>query len=292
MSLPKANENYSIRLSTSTPPHPQGRRLTHRPGAELLDDRTNGDECPAILYRYVGLGVQPDSTDLTERALQMIRDGAFWFSPPASLNDPCEMAFVESASDLPSAGNSGMIPLSREVANNRDKCRVCCFTSEWNNGPMWANYANGQSGICIGFDTLELRTCFFKVNYSPRDLSGFSGQSGLLLAMTTKTQDWEFEKEWRLVYPWSLFVQPANGESVEGLPTDGFALNLFAPIGNDEVITGCHQHLNCRVREIIFGTDVATEDIERIKNIVAAYTGVTLYRARVGGSIEREPLGL
>ena len=256
---------FAAALITANPPHPNGVRL-HNRAAELLSDRNVSPVCPEVLYRYLPFGVQPDGGDITDRTLQMIRDGAFWFSPPKQLNDPCEMAFVESNRELEAAGPSALIPLSREVAENREKCRVCCFSGDWNQGPMWAHYAGGQSGICIGFRTEHLKDSFFKINYEVRDLSEFQGRRGLLLAMTTKTKDWEYENEWRLIYPWSIFDQPAN----------------------DGEIGGCHQHLDCRVHELIFGQEVPDSEIAKISEIASAFDDVTIYRLAVGSSIERK----
>ena len=251
--MKKDNSRFGTMLMNAEPPHPSGKRL-HNRSAELLHDDLISPVCPNILYRYLPFGISQDGKDFTKRTLQMIRDGAFWFSPPKHLNDPCEMAFVKPNSSLKSAPKS-WLPLSREVAESREKCRVCCFAGEWNQGPMWAHYATGQTGICIGFSTEELKTAFFKVNYEERDLSEFSGPEGLLLAMTTKSRDWAYEAEWRLIYPWSMWVQPAN----------------------DGEIGGCHQYLNCPVREVIFGRDVADDEIEQIAEIVAAYNNCLLY---------------
>ena len=99
---------------------------------------------------------------------------------------------------------------------------ISCFSnSGWNNKLMWAHYANSFAELCIGYDfsTVPPNVLFKKVDYvnKRRILSledfGFRIKEGkievfkesvdfktFLPLFYTKSSDWEYEKEWRLIY--------------------------------------------------------------------------------------------
>ena len=96
----------------------------------------------------------------------------------------------------------------------RNSVRICCFTTRYDNMPMWYHYANKHSGICIEFDIEESNSLFkrllFPVIYNNERFNATEyikhiddPSMGLerfdLYASLFKSKDWENEDEWRLV---------------------------------------------------------------------------------------------
>jgi hypothetical protein len=99
---------------------------------------------------------------------------------------------------------------------------ISCFSnSGWNNKLMWAHYADSFAGLCIGYDFRKVSSnvLFKKVDYviKRRVLTledfGYRINQGKLESFKepidfktflplfyTKSSDWEYEKEWRLIY--------------------------------------------------------------------------------------------
>ena len=94
--------------------------------------------------------------------------------------------------------------------------RLACFTTHPYNLPMWANYAETHTGVCLEYDMKSLSEefiCFrfFPVYYTPKLPDALQ----LLQTMRKKPRiapfildyvaihklkDWEYEDEWRLIY--------------------------------------------------------------------------------------------
>ena len=82
---------------------------------------------------------------------------------------------------------------------------ISCFSENDKNILMWSHYANNHEGLVLEFDVAETIETFlpaFKVNYS----SKYSTLSYLnknkkehLELLTTKSVDWEYEEEWRII---------------------------------------------------------------------------------------------
>ncbi len=87
-----------------------------------------------------------------------------------------------------------------------------CFSSSPDNLLMWGHYSNGQRGICIEFcdqtDGEFYRDRLRQVKYSSkkpildieklRDPESDQVMEMMMDIMSTKSPDWEYEKEWRL----------------------------------------------------------------------------------------------
>lgn len=96
---------------------------------------------------------------------------------------------------------------------------VCCFSSKHDSTLMWSHYANSNSGICVeyNFNGVEANSLqkksIFPVMYSaqPVDLHDlltdekhevyqYPLDAAVLCAALNKSNVWEYEHEWRLVY--------------------------------------------------------------------------------------------
>ena len=89
---------------------------------------------------------------------------------------------------------------------------------------MWSHYANQHKGFCIGFvrkndnllgDITNTQPVEYDCNYpevDPLDENGNYDHTMFTKMLFTKAKDWEYEKEWRLVYD--------EGDREEPLPAD------------------------------------------------------------------------
>ncbi len=228
---------------------------------------------PSIIYKYMRIG-EGGKVDFTKRLLDTLLEGAFWFSTKQYLNDPCEMSYVDIAAETippphPKA-TFHMSPLSKEVANNFNLCRISCFSESWNIGPMWDRYSGGQSGVCLGFETSQLTDSFFPVIYQDEVEEDFlRGEQGLLNAFSLKNEDWSYEKEWRLIYPWTPFKIKENINNI----------NL-----------GLIQSLNMPVKEIVFGNQVKTDIKNMIIDTIKTEYECEIYKTVINNKIERMQL--
>ena len=91
-----------------------------------------------------------------------------------------------------------------------DHYRVCSFSSDELVKRMWSHYANGHRGFCIGYDVshldYEVLNRIFPVRYKENPVKIHKKflltkhellQLQLINAITAKSVDWEYEKEWR-----------------------------------------------------------------------------------------------
>lgn len=90
----------------------------------------------------------------------------------------------------------------------RQTTGVCCFfQGEPSHSLMWAHYANGHTGFCIEYEVDdEFNIPLYEVNYSNKSPSPtigellFSPKENFLKILTSKSLDWSYEKEFRLVH--------------------------------------------------------------------------------------------
>jgi hypothetical protein len=83
---------------------------------------------------------------------------------------------------------------------------------------MWAHYGDRHRGVCLGFDVDDAHCR--PVGYIPDRLADVLNEKPrlgdlnfekLLLIMTTKSSEWSYEKEQRLIIPFGHAEQDADG---------------------------------------------------------------------------------
>lgn len=85
-----------------------------------------------------------------------------------------------------------------------DSYGICCFTTNYQNILMWSHYAQHHKGVCLVFDVNQDIESFFvaKVRYTdeftPRNYFDDTTNTAMIM-LTTKSKDWEYEQEYRLV---------------------------------------------------------------------------------------------
>jgi hypothetical protein len=84
---------------------------------------------------------------------------------------------------------------------------VCCFAEEKDNILMWSHYTDCHQGVCLKFDITEDPEFFMTpihVNYSPvypKENYIKDSNKTIFSILTTKSEDWKYEKEIRVVKP-------------------------------------------------------------------------------------------
>ena len=100
---------------------------------------------------------------------------------------------------------------------------IVCFSVHLKNFPLWANYADNSSGLCLQFNVEKDKNLFSDLrpmNYAPEPtLINYSPQSesdNLTNLFFNKTSDWSYEKEWRLlkVHTGRFYFNPDSLEKI------------------------------------------------------------------------------
>ena len=97
-----------------------------------------------------------------------------------------------------------------------DKISIVCLAERNDINPMWAHYADNHEGICIEYDlknceNIFLKTLCFPINYVEKNdntddlislvvFKNLEKTFFLFKVANTKSKDWEYENEWRIVF--------------------------------------------------------------------------------------------
>jgi len=93
---------------------------------------------------------------------------------------------------------------SEGVAMDIDRqYRICCLTTKPSCPLMWGHYAEKHSGVCLEFKVRNETFCGalkveYEENYPPFQLTDDSAEDNIKV-LTTKSQDWANEEEYRLI---------------------------------------------------------------------------------------------
>jgi len=193
-------------------------------------------EYPQVIHLYKYCAYNTNS-------LAILINKKIWAAKPESFNDPfdCKIKFTppEIKSDAFSkysirTGNSTgnrqrdyetfLEGLQEFREKDINKFGVFSMSQINDNILMWSHYANQHKGFCIGFvrkngnqlgDITKTQPVEYDCNYpevNPLDENGNYDHSIFTKMLFTKAKNWEYEKEWRLVYP--------EGDKEESLPAD------------------------------------------------------------------------
>lgn len=176
-----------------------------------------------ILYKYY------PCNEYTFRALSEM---GLWCSPASNMNDPFDCLGqlmkddIVTIKDLLSThvANDKLIIESQSIKKNYffqtcryiiDNFSFCSFTNDPFNILMWSYYANAHTGIVIGIEIpIKYEKDVYKVEYQNEvpvipieyfasliesDNTGYDIEKyrPILQYVSTKTEDWKHEKEWR-----------------------------------------------------------------------------------------------
>lgn len=193
-----------------------------------------------LYYKYL----PPERTTYLE-------DELLRYTQPIDLNDPFECLpkkptekefkdIVEKLSGLlpkmgiPLTDNAGKLELEkiyREAYQNvNNDIGILSLTKNWNNTLMWAHYTNSHKGFCVGFDPNDeyfqnylsndrkKSKTVKEVVYSDKrvEIPMELGKKKLEFEpYITKSADWEYEEEVRVISTLNLSDKKINGNPVD-----------------------------------------------------------------------------
>ena len=182
---------------------------------------------PALLFKFF----PPDMM-----RLESVKDNKFWYSPPSNFNDPFDSDFpvnqelffnslVRQSTEAKGsrAGSAAWKEMqaetpkiTKQVRESLDAIRkttaITCFSEHDESLLVWSYYAYNHKGISVAYDLQKLYTeldeCPVPVVYTNDrvcltsiDLNDVETSSLLFLAgsLTTKSPEWSYETEWRII---------------------------------------------------------------------------------------------
>jgi hypothetical protein len=147
---------------------------------------------------------------INKLTLQNLTNQKNWVADPLEFNDPFEFSLYDNylIDDYGKARHFSHIEYAivmkyKDLINNYG---VVCYTSNNNNTLLWSHYADHHKGMCLVFDLdkenmeklykVKYQKNFAKINYT--DDSNIMEEIKTLV--TTKSIEWEYEKEYREIF--------------------------------------------------------------------------------------------
>lgn len=184
---------------------------------------------PAFLYKYY----RDQSLNLDS-----VMSNKMWYSAPCNFNDAfdCDVAIDEQAifnNILPIISGGRAIRkgspkwiqykgslhkqikiLQKLFASQKISMGITCLSEAPESILMWSHYANNHRGICVSYNLLALnqklqfsavpvlytqdRVCLHSISLDQDKLSKET-MSLFIKSITSKSTDWSYEKEWRII---------------------------------------------------------------------------------------------
>lgn len=149
------------------------------------------------LYKYRSLA--GTSKEYTKRILL---NNELYFANPMDFNDPFEMRFKDC--------NRPNTPVGLASAILQTSLGICSLSTAKDDMQMWAYYADGHRGICIGFEASHVDSIFNEakpVVYQHEFSSVIdNSQKEIEKVILTKCESWSHEKEWRIIKKRQVFI--------------------------------------------------------------------------------------
>jgi hypothetical protein len=170
------------------------------------------------------------------------------------LNDPFELKSVKLYDRIHAHAFDGIEGLSDVYkATVARKWGVLCFSEKKTDLLQWAHYAERHKGICLGFDVSGGKGKFGRVTYTAYRIA-FPEETKMDVAfswklLTTKSKEWEYEKEWR------VFLELTDPVWDEGAGRDLY----FADFGPELVL-----------KDVILGASCRTS-VEEVRQAMSGY---------------------
>ena len=190
-----------------------------------------------------------------------------WASSPIVFNDPFEFKLKEPDDPVKVEGLKYLKDANPQLQNQDDKCiialakdsfekkirgfGVISLTEDPESILMWSHYADQHKGFCLGFQFsgawLSERGVYpvdYSRQYPELNFAKIWYVDGLSKILLTKSEDWKYEKEWRII--------KADGEGLNDYPGE--------------------------LVEVIFGLRTTEEDQEMIRRILNDKCRVKYFR--------------
>jgi len=133
------------------------------------------------LYKYQSFSVN---------TLSSLSENYLYFANPNQLNDPFDVASVSLEKQF------------KNLKLDKSDFKLCSLSKLNDNKLMWSHYTQEHTGICIGYNFLYLPNHVGKeeVKYKNTNLDESEIFNNLIEYWTIKSEDWEYEKEIRLLH--------------------------------------------------------------------------------------------
>lgn len=180
---------------------------------------------PSSLYKYYR-----DNP----RDLDAIKNNKMWYSAPCDFNDvfDCDLAInskeilngvLQMVPDkrgirvgsqmwkqLNGSVNQQIKTFQADFEGLRTKMGIACLSEADNSLLMWAHYANNHRGMCVEYELLEFNSRLgfspVPIIYSDERVSIHTFetleqdiQGKFIESLTSKSADWSYEREWRII---------------------------------------------------------------------------------------------
>lgn len=142
------------------------------------------------------------------------------------LNDPFELL----GADIGEPSVRRILKYAQKTISN--KFGLICMSSTWQSPVMWAHYGDKHRGVCLGFDVDE--QAVHKVSYQASRLKNLLSKESrltdvkldvLLTLFSTKSVEWSYEKECRIIVPFSQSELDYEGRRFLCFKKDAFQLS-------------------------------------------------------------------
>lgn len=226
---------------------------------------------PKYLYKYSNYFNDNGQADKNYTKINIIQD-QIYFSKKNKLNDPYELRFIVIEPENNSIMESAVgLKSGRQIdfwyEEHFENMGIFSLSAKNNSMLLYSHYGNKHEGICLEYDTSkdEIFLQAFPVNYRNSIPSIYYPEyfkyiynenkefSTINQLYSTKSQDWVYEEEWRIIHPVN---------SIQ----DGYKYQI-----KSEALTG-----------IIFGLNTKDEDKNEIIKIInnKKHT-IKLYQAKL-----------
>ena len=118
------------------------------------------------------------------------------------VNHPVRTVFEDRIRNSPDELRKFLMGFSSNVQREICKRRIYCLTPDPRSTLMWSHYAGNHRGICLEFhvgnllfvNARKVAYCSVYPVWVPQEMPAIADG-----AILTKSKDWEYEQEWRLV---------------------------------------------------------------------------------------------
>lgn len=242
---------------------------------------------PASIYKYYRGA---------ERDLENIKANKLWYSAPCNFNDvfDCEITVDEAAlfdcalqlvpdgskirtgspawKQLKQTMRKEINSFCSTFESTRSKMGIVCLSESDESLLMWAHYANNHHGMCVEYDLMEInkqlnftpvpiiysnnRVCFNVLNPAT---AGNDSLALFLRSITSKSEEWSYEREWRIIRDEAACGDRWNSEK------KGALLDMIRP---SSISLGCaaEEEFEKSVREYCEENQIPLYKMQKDKN--------------------------
>lgn len=166
------------------------------------------------LYKYQAFSVN---------TLSSLSKSYLYFANPTQLNDPFDVA------------SDSLEKQFKNLKLNKNDFKLCSLSQINDSKLMWSHYTQEHTGICVGYNFLYLPNYVGKdtVKYKNTNLDEKDLFDNLIEYWTLKSEDWEYEKEVRLLHygdkqkiPYTFDVSEAIDKNIIALQIESIIFGL------------------------------------------------------------------